>query len=112
MTKSLYVGNLGSSISADQVRELFESKGLETQSVKLATGGKNAKPRGFAFVEMENEEVATAAIAALAGASIDGRELKIGEAAKEKSALRVQSREDDYGGNTGRFGSGGKRGRR
>ena len=115
MTKTLYVGNLGHEISADRLREVFGADGREVQDVKLATYSKSGKSRGFGFVEMASEEDAAAALLALHGANVDGRELKVGEALHEKRTAQAGSYDDDYGGGRGRFGSGGggsRRGRR
>jgi RNA recognition motif-containing protein len=37
------------------------------------------RPRGFAFVELASEEDAKAAIAAMDGFSLDGRQLRVNE---------------------------------
>lgn len=116
MTKTVYVGNLAPETSAESLRALFAAKGHEVQAVKLATHRKNSRPRGFGFVELASEEDAAAALTSLAGATIDGRELKVGAAVHEKHVVHSATLDDDYGGSGGRFGSrggsGGKRGRR
>jgi len=65
---------------------------------------------------MASEEDANAAMVALHGTDLDGREIKVGEATRDKRNARPGSREDDYGRDGGRFGSGGggggRRGRR
>ena len=114
MTKTLYVGNLSPDVSEDRLRELFSGDGREVESVKLATYARNGKSRGFGFVDMASEEQAAAALTALQGADVSGRELKIGEARRDKNAPPPSSSyEDDYGGGGGRFGSrgGSRRGR-
>ncbi len=113
MTKTLYVGNLAPEISEDRLRELFAADGREVQAVKLKTYARTGKSRGFGFVEMASEEDAAAALLALNGTEVDGRELKVGEAKSVKQAARASSSyEDDYGGGSGPYGSGGGGGRR
>lgn len=76
--KKIYVGNLPFSATTDEVRELFEAHG-EVRSVDLINDRETGRPRGFGFVEMEDEG-ALAAIEALDGTSLDGRALRINEA--------------------------------
>jgi len=76
--KQIYVGNLPYRSSEDEVRDLFAQYG-EVSSVKLITDRETGRPRGFGFVEMEDNE-ALAAIEALDGQEFDGRVLKVNEA--------------------------------
>jgi RNA recognition motif-containing protein len=76
--KRIYVGNLPYSATADEVRELFEQHG-NVHSVDLINDRETGQPRGFGFVEMD-EDGADAAIEALDGYAMGGRNLKINEA--------------------------------
>ena len=76
--KSIYVGNLSFSATEDEVRDLFGQYG-EVQSVKLISDRENGRPRGFGFVEMD-DDAAEAAIGALNGQDLGGRTLRINEA--------------------------------
>ena len=76
--KQIYVGNLPYRSSEDEVRDLFAQYG-EVSSVKLITDRETGRPRGFGFVEMEDNE-ALAAIEALDGQEFDSRVLKVNEA--------------------------------
>ncbi len=78
MAKSIYVGNLPWSSTEDEVRSAFASYG-EVLSVKLIEDRETGRPRGFGFVEMEDEG-ALAAIDALDGTDFGGRNLKVNEA--------------------------------
>jgi RNA recognition motif-containing protein len=60
------------------VRELFEEHGA-VHSVSLISDRETGRPRGFGFVEMDDEE-GTAAISALDGQIFGGRNLRINEA--------------------------------
>ncbi len=96
--KSIYVGNLPYSAGEAEIRELFEQYG-PVNAVRLITDRDTGRARGFGFVEME-EPGAAAAIAALNGAEMDGRTLRINEA---------QPREDGGGGGGRGFGGGDRR---
>ncbi|BBD07711.1 RNA recognition motif domain-containing protein [Desulfovibrio ferrophilus] len=78
MAKSIYVGNLPWSATEEEVRTAFGNYG-EVVSVKLIEDRETGRPRGFGFVEMEDQE-ALAAIEALDGTDFGGRSLKVNEA--------------------------------
>ncbi len=75
----LYVGNLSFNTSEIQLRDLFAPHG-ELASATLVMDRDTGRPRGFGFVEFKVAEHATAAIAALNGSSVDGRNLTVNEA--------------------------------
>jgi RNA recognition motif-containing protein len=79
MGKTVYVGNIGDSITADKLTELFGEHG-DVQEVRVITDQYTGRPRGFAFVDMATGEGAKAAISDLNGQAVDGRELKVAEA--------------------------------
>lgn len=74
----IYVGNLSYQTTESELRAMFEPHGPVT-SAKLATDRETGKPRGFGFVEM-NDEGARAAIKALDGKDAGGRALTVNEA--------------------------------
>ena len=74
----LYVGNLPWSSSEDDVRKMFEAVG-PVESVALITDRETGRSRGFAFVDMSDEDAKTA-ISDLNGQDIDGRQLRVNEA--------------------------------
>lgn len=78
MTKKIYVGNLSYAATETQVREMFEDYGT-IQSLSWITDRDTGRFRGFAFIEME-DSAANAAMNALNGQMIDGRELRVNEA--------------------------------
>jgi RNA recognition motif-containing protein len=78
MAKRIYVGNLPFSATEDELRELFARHG-SVQSVNIVNDRETGRPRGFAFVEMEDGDADTA-IRALDGAQLGGRNLKVNEA--------------------------------
>jgi RNA recognition motif-containing protein len=79
MTKKVYVGNLNYDTTEATLQALFEAHGKVT-AVNVVTDRARGRSRGFAFVEMENDEAADAAIAALDGQEVDGWTLKVAPA--------------------------------
>ena len=80
---NIYVGNLSYGLSEDDLRSKFEEFGA-VKSAKIVTDESTSKSKGFGFVEMENAEEAKAAIDALNGTEIDGREARVSEARPKK----------------------------
>ncbi|MCK9239633.1 RNA-binding protein [Desulfocurvus sp.] len=78
MAKSIYVGNLPWSATEEDIRKAFSNFG-EVKSVKLIEDRETGRPRGFGFVEMDDQS-ALAAIEALDGTDFGGRNLKVNEA--------------------------------
>lgn len=105
MGKKLYVGNLGYSVTASTLEELFASVG-EVTAVNLITDRMTGRSRGFAFVEMAESADAQKAIAELNGRDVDGRALKVAEARPQRE------RRSGGGGYDDRRRSGGGGGRR
>jgi RNA recognition motif-containing protein len=93
LTKKLYVGNLSFAATETQVREMFEEHGA-IQSLAWITDRDTGRFRGFAFIEMEDSS-ANAAMKALDGQMVDGRELRVNEA---------RPKTDSRGGGGGRRG--------
>jgi RNA recognition motif-containing protein len=83
MAKNIYVGNLPFTASEDEIRGLFEQYG-EVDRVSLITDRETGRPRGFGFVEMEDDEKATEAIGALDGKDFGGRTLRVNEARERR----------------------------
>ena len=77
--KNVFVGNLSFQSTENELRTLFEPFG-EITRIQLITDRDTGRSRGFAFVEMANDEDATKAIAALNGKEVDGRALNVNEA--------------------------------
>lgn len=83
MAKNVYVGNMSYDTTEDALRGLFAAHG-EVVSVNVITDRYTGQPRGFAFVEMATDGAAQAAIAALNGQEVDGRQLTVNEARPRK----------------------------
>ena len=77
--KNIFVGNLSFTSTEDSVRSIFEGYGT-VDRVSIITDRETGKSRGFAFVEMPNDDEANRAITALNGADFGGRKLNVNEA--------------------------------
>ena len=77
--KNIFVGNLNYNSTEEAIRALFERYGT-VNSARIMTDRDTGRSRGFAFVEMENEEQADQAISALNGYNMEGRALNVNEA--------------------------------
>ena len=103
--KKLYVGNLPYSMTETSLRELFATAG-EVTNVSIITDRQTGRAKGFAFVEMANDEGAQKAISQLNGKTLEGRNINVAEA-------RPQAPRDDFGGGgggRGGYGGGGRGG--
>jgi RNA recognition motif-containing protein len=101
MNTKLYVGNLSFGTTENDLREHFAKHGGVTE-VSLISDKMTGRSRGFGFVTMETAEAAQAAIQALNGQSLDGRDLTVNEARpKEEGGGR------SFGGGGGNRGGGG-----
>ncbi len=79
MSTKLYVGNLSFNTSQQDLESMFGESGT-VQSTNIIEDRETGRSRGFAFVEMSSASEAQAAISALDGKEIDGRNLKVNEA--------------------------------
>lgn len=104
MGQRLYVGNLSFNTTAESLREAFASLD-EVTDVHVVTDRETGRSRGFAFVEMGNDEQAKAAISALDGKMIEGRTIQV-------NVARPRENRGGGGGGGGRGGRGGDRGGR
>jgi len=77
--KNLFVGNMSFQTTESELRSLFEPFG-ELTRVNVVTDRDTGQARGFAFVEMTNDDEASKAIAALNGKEVGGRALNVNEA--------------------------------
>lgn len=99
----IYVGNLSYGTTEEQLNKLFSEHG-EVESATLITDRHTGRSKGFAFVEMPNEEQAKAAMGALNGVEVEGRPLTVNEA-----RARQESSGGFRGGGRGGGGGGGPR---
>ncbi len=83
MSTNLYVGNLTFDTDSDQLEKLFAQHGSVSRA-QVITDRDTGRSRGFGFVEMDNDAEAKAAIEALNGQQLNGRQLTVNQA-KERS---------------------------
>jgi RNA recognition motif-containing protein len=100
MGTRLYVGNLSFNTTEETLRAALSEGGRVVKDIHLPSDRETGRPRGFAFAEMGSEADAQAAIKALDGKALDGRNLKVNEA--QERAPRPGG-----GGGGGRGGGGG-----
>ena len=91
----IYVGNIAREVTDDDLRGAFAAFG-QVESAMVLKDKFTGESRGFGFVEMLAASEAQAAINAMNGKSLKGRNLNVNEA---------RPREDNRGG--GGFGGGG-----
>ena len=75
----LYVGNLSFETTENDLQDLFEQHGTVNE-VHLMMDRMTGKSRGFAFVTMNDNEQAKAAMSATSGHELNGRALNVNEA--------------------------------
>jgi cold-inducible RNA-binding protein len=83
MSTKLFAGNLPWAVTDEVLKTAFESYG-PVVSAKVVTDRQTGKSRGFGFVEMQNEAEADAAIKALNGSVLAGRNIIVNEAKPQK----------------------------
>ena len=99
--KNLFVGNMSFQTTESELTALFKGIG-EVTRVHVATDRETGRARGFAFVEMPNDEEAAKAIAGLNGRELGGRALKVIEA-RPKADRPPAQRNRGGGQRQGRF---------
>src|SRR5437763_16016257 len=103
MGRKLYVGNLAYGVSSSDLEQLFTPFGT-VQSAQVIMDRDTGRSKGFGFVEMGSDGEAQAAIAAMNGKDVDGRQLTVNEARP-----RAEGGRGGRGNGGGGFGGGGRR---
>jgi len=94
---NIFVGNLSFRTTQEEIHQIFANYGA-VERVNLVTDRDSGQSRGFAFVEMTNSNEAEAAINALNGTELHGRNINV-NVARPKPA--------GGGGGGGGYGGGG-----
>jgi RNA recognition motif-containing protein len=110
MGRKLYVGNLTYGVDSSQLEQMFAAYGT-VQSAQVIVDRDTGRSKGFGFVEMGSDQEAQAAIAAMSGKEVDGRQLTVNEAKPREDRGGGGGGGRGYGGG-GRGGYGGGGGRR
>lgn len=99
----LYVGNVDFKATEDHLGELFAKYG-DVDSVKIITDKFTGRSKGFAFIEMNNDEEAKKALESLNGYELNNRGLNVTEARpKEDNYSKGGSSNNRGGGYNNRY---------
>jgi RNA recognition motif-containing protein len=102
VNKKIYVGNLSFSTTEDELRQTFSTYG-KVESAAIVSDRMSGQSRGFGFVEMGSEDAARAAITALDGHELGGRQLKVSEAKERTGGGRDRPSRGGGGGGGGGY---------
>ncbi len=92
---NIYVGNLSSETTEDELRQAFEAFG-QVMSVKILKDRATGKSNGFGFVEMSVSEEGQTAISELNGKDLKGQAIKVEEGKKKTSYRSDRDRQDGF----------------
>ena len=112
---NIYVGNLSWSLTEQDLQDMFTPYG-EVSSAKIVTDKfNNNRSKGFGFVEMLNDTEGQAAIDALNGTEVGGRNIVVNESQPKPSGGGGGFKKRSFGGgggggSRGGYGGGGNRG--
>jgi cold-inducible RNA-binding protein len=87
VAKKLFVGGLSWGTADAALRQAFEQYG-EVADAKVILDRDTGRSRGFGFVTFDNDADADKAIAAMNGADLDGRTLRVNEAQAREGGER------------------------
>ena len=93
----MYVGNLSFETTENDLQDLFEQHGAVNE-VRLMMDRFTGKSRGFAFITMNDDAQANAAMSAFNGHELNGRALKVNEARPREERPRPHGGKRPYAG--------------
>jgi RNA recognition motif-containing protein len=111
MNKRLYVGNLSSEVTEQDLTHNFTSVGKVVSAVIIKDRYSN-QSKGFGFVEMETEDAARQAIERFNGGELQGKTITVSEAREPRKDRDGGSGRGGFGRGPGREGGGFGRGGR
>src|SRR5437764_13681145 len=94
----LYVGNLSFETTENDLQDLFEPHGAVNE-VHLMMDKMTGKSRGFAFITMNDDTQANAAMSALNGKELNGRALNVNQARPREEPPRPYGGGNRFAGN-------------
>jgi RNA recognition motif-containing protein len=101
MENKLYVGNLPYSFNDNDMERAFSAYG-SVNSAKVIMDRESGRSKGFGFVEMSSAAEAQAAVAALHGSDLGGRDMVV-NIAKPMESRPPRSGGGGYGGGGNRY---------
>ena len=99
MGSKLYVGNLSYNVTSSDLEQMFAPHGA-VNTAEVIQYRDSGQSKGFGFVQMGSDQEAQAAIDAMNGQNVDGRNLTVNEAKPREDRPR--------GGGGGGYGGGGR----
>jgi len=93
--KNLFVGNMSFQTTESDLRGLFEPFG-EIARIHVVNDRETGQPRGFAFVEMSNDDEGVKAMTGLDGKELSGRALRVNEATPRTERGASRGGRDDF----------------
>ena len=79
MSAKLFVRNLSSDTSSDELRTLFSEVGV-VESCQVVNDRDTGRSKGFGFIQMDSKEAADTAKTTLNGKELHGKALKVKDA--------------------------------
>ena len=76
---NIYIGNISYGMTAEEIKAVFTPFGI-VLNVRVIVDKQTGRSKGYAFVEMENEEEALNAIKSINETEVNGRKVKVNSA--------------------------------
>jgi cold-inducible RNA-binding protein len=103
----LFVGNLPYKATEADIQSFFAEAGVQVDSVNILRDRFSGEARGFGFVEINDDALASQAVQALNGRPLMGRALVVNEARpperRERSNAAGAGHQRDFGGSKNRW---------
>ncbi|ORY86275.1 hypothetical protein BCR37DRAFT_211949 [Protomyces lactucae-debilis] len=90
-----HIGNLTFDVTEGEITDFFSNQGAKVKSVRLVRDRETDRPRGFGYVEYEDQESLKQALS-LSGASLAGRDVRVTVADAPKGGMAGE-RDLDWG---------------
>ena len=105
MNTKVYVGNLPFDVTEDELNDCFSAHG-SVKEINMVMDRETGRPRGFAFVEMDDVSSMEKVINELDGQDFNGRAMKVNEARPRENRSFSRDGGDRRGGDNDRRGGG------
>lgn len=86
---NIFIANLDFDITSDDLKATFEQFGIVSYA-HVVYDNKTKRSKGYGYVEMENDDEATAAISSLNGMEVNGREIDVKKATPKGDRAKKQ----------------------